>query len=338
MKPSRTYIIVRSRQLEGTFPGDAHTGAWCITALRINRGWGVPPESAWPYAGRAKAWPPMEPPNVDSLARPHRIWAYRRTRTLDECRAALANEHLVLVSLDITREWTKAPLGRIPKPNAAATVTGAHSILLVGYDDQGRVFRFVNSWGTTWGDRGYGLLPYDYFELLSDAWVMVADEGRSQLRRTAKATMHEWAVDASGVVVHGREFYDAENDETLAWCFIAERAGALDIEELFVRPDARHRGYGAEMCRAVNELAATKGLPLRLWVPYVDDTTDNQPRLAKVATRLGLVLVTSGVKWASRKGSEKSDKSPVVAIPGTIPRRPHIYWSATDTALDSNVK
>jgi hypothetical protein len=37
---SRLYGFVRSRQLDGTFPGDAGTGVWPITACRTERGWG----------------------------------------------------------------------------------------------------------------------------------------------------------------------------------------------------------------------------------------------------------------------------------------------------------
>jgi len=38
----------------------------------------------------------------------------------------------------------------------------AHYIALLGYDDAKGAFRFVNSWGTKWGQGGYGWLPYKY--------------------------------------------------------------------------------------------------------------------------------------------------------------------------------
>jgi C1A family cysteine protease len=42
------------------------------------------------------------------------------------------------------------------------TLLGGHAILLVGYDDKTKVFKFQNSWGVGWGDKGYGYIPYDY--------------------------------------------------------------------------------------------------------------------------------------------------------------------------------
>lgn len=39
-----------------------------------------------------------------------------------------------------------------------------HAILIVGYDDDLNAFKFVNSWGTSWGNDGYAWLNYNFFE------------------------------------------------------------------------------------------------------------------------------------------------------------------------------
>ena len=39
------------------------------------------------------------------------------------------------------------------------------------------MFKFVNSWGAIWGDKGFDYLPYSYVlnpELASDFWVSEA--------------------------------------------------------------------------------------------------------------------------------------------------------------------
>jgi hypothetical protein len=43
----------------------------------------------------------------------------------------------------------------------ADTVRGGHAVCIVGYRDDGR-FIVRNSWGTTWGDNGFGYLHPDY--------------------------------------------------------------------------------------------------------------------------------------------------------------------------------
>lgn len=100
---SAQYLFVRGRQLEGTFPGDAATGCWPITVNRIGRGWGVPPEDAWPYD--VSIWPPREPQNIDAIAKRYPGGRYQRVRTLEECKAVIAIQRSpVMVSLDITED------------------------------------------------------------------------------------------------------------------------------------------------------------------------------------------------------------------------------------------
>jgi len=53
--------------------------------------------------------------------------------------------------------------GIIPIPNTKTEkLLGGHAILLIGYDNNSKTFKFQNSWGTNWGDKGYGYIPYDY--------------------------------------------------------------------------------------------------------------------------------------------------------------------------------
>lgn len=51
--------------------------------------------------------------------------------------------------------------------SATPTVDGWHCVAFCGYDDGRSRFLFKNSWGTVWGDRGYGTVPYEYVDRLS---------------------------------------------------------------------------------------------------------------------------------------------------------------------------
>ena len=44
-----------------------------------------------------------------------------------------------------------------------------------GYDDAANLFIIRNSWGTTWGQKGYGTIPYAYLidpSLSADLWTI----------------------------------------------------------------------------------------------------------------------------------------------------------------------
>jgi C1A family cysteine protease len=73
--------------------------------------------------------------------------------------------------------------GDIPYRPTFDTIQGGQAVVAVGYDDQRLgstkgALQFRNSWGSDWGDEGYGWLPYAYVEeqLAADFWTIVSDE------------------------------------------------------------------------------------------------------------------------------------------------------------------
>jgi GNAT superfamily N-acetyltransferase len=52
--------------------------------------------------------------------------------------------------------------GLVPLPDPGERPVGFHSVRLVGHQDDGETWQFANSWGTEWGDEGYGKITDDY--------------------------------------------------------------------------------------------------------------------------------------------------------------------------------
>ena len=77
--------------------------------------------------------------------------------------------------------------GYIPYPKPTESVQGGHAVTIVGYDEKksgGGAFLIKNSWGTDWGERGYGWIPMKYFvkqenadaPLADDIWTIIKQE------------------------------------------------------------------------------------------------------------------------------------------------------------------
>jgi C1A family cysteine protease len=74
--------------------------------------------------------------------------------------------------------------GEIPFPLPQESAIGGHAVVAVGYSDSKKIANekgallIRNSWGATWGEAGYGWLPYRYVlsGLAVDFWSLVQSE------------------------------------------------------------------------------------------------------------------------------------------------------------------
>jgi hypothetical protein len=84
-----------------------------------------------------------------------RIASYHNLGTsLDVWRSWLANQGPILTRLGVDETWDHATqTGGVLKKYKPATVRGGHAVCLVGYTKDRFIVR--NSWGTTWGDKGF---------------------------------------------------------------------------------------------------------------------------------------------------------------------------------------
>ena len=313
------YSYVRSRQLEGTYPGSPETGVWPITAMRVGFGWGWILEREWPRA-QPLSWPPSaEPPGLDQLAKQHRINHYFRVRTLDECKRTLAFRGPVLASFELSEEWYDALDGVVPIPSASTRYVGAHSVLLVGYDDARQQFTFMNSWGASWGDEGFGYLPYETFEAAWDeGWFMdltYPDLPQPQSRFTERTWGFRFPH--SSFEYHCVELTDSLG-ERIGWALAVRRENPwLEVEELFVRPQFRNQGHGAQLIQAVQKRATQLGLSIRLWISYADIEPSNLAIVDRLIGPIGLVRSSSSERWAPMYASSHNELNT-----GWTPSRP----------------
>ena len=130
------------------------------SALDIARKFGVVPDLVLPFAS-GKLYP-GEAQTFYALAAQLRIASYFNLGTKPgDWRTWLATKGPILTRLGVDATWDNADATHgnldVYKPD---TVRGGHAVAFAGYTRDRFIVR--NSWGTTWGDKGYGYASLEY--------------------------------------------------------------------------------------------------------------------------------------------------------------------------------
>lgn len=178
--PSRLFIYYMLRKLEGTIQEDA--GGQIRNGMKAVNKFGFCTESAWPYIIEQFRTEPSKYSIKSALE--HRVLSYQRVPvTLNKVRMALAEDYPVVGGFCVYSSYFNAiaeTTGLVKMPRSSKNPLGGHAVLFVGYDDTTQLLKFRNSYGPSWGDRGYGYLPYDYIDtankLADDFWILKAKD------------------------------------------------------------------------------------------------------------------------------------------------------------------
>lgn len=197
---SRLFLYKVTRNLMHV-TGD--TGATLRKTMQAMTVFGVPPEEYWPYNTPPKPDYDVEPPafcysfalsyNAITYYRLDPAGVTDRQAILQRIKTNLSTGLPSMFGFTVYDSIRQAASngGKIPFPIRGERVLGGHAIDAVGYDDAMMIrnagpggvettgaLLIRNSWGTAWGDRGYGWLPYDYVlrGLAVDWWSMLKAE------------------------------------------------------------------------------------------------------------------------------------------------------------------
>jgi C1A family cysteine protease len=171
--PSRLFIYYNERVIEGTVSEDS--GAMIRDGIKAVAKLGAPDEKEWPYDISQFAVKPPDAVYADALK--DRAVRYARVpRTLLSMKRCLAKGFPFVFGFSVYESFESSAVektGKVPMPKTSEQQLGGHAVLAVGYDDKTKRFTVRNSWGSSWGLKGYFTMPYDYLlnpDLADDFW------------------------------------------------------------------------------------------------------------------------------------------------------------------------
>jgi len=131
-------------------------GTYLKSASDILRKYGAVTDSLLPFIISAAMYTGKEDPFFATAATRKIASYFNLQRNMVEWKSWLAMGRPILVGLTVDSTWDNATAtnGKLDtfKPS---TARGGHAVCLVGYRADGR-FIIRNSWGTGWGDKGFG--------------------------------------------------------------------------------------------------------------------------------------------------------------------------------------
>jgi C1A family cysteine protease len=161
-----TYYATRVNVLN--WKAEEDSGAYIRDAIKSVVKYGSCLENSFPYNGDWKGIPSIE--NYKEALN-YQALSYAKFETgnspserkllISTIKAGLNSGFPIVAGFTCYSNIWSGEKGVIPLKNNQ--IIGGHAILIVGYDDHTSMFKFKNSWTESWGDKGYGYLPYDYY-------------------------------------------------------------------------------------------------------------------------------------------------------------------------------
>jgi hypothetical protein len=170
----RSYLERQRRQVDLSDPGNRFSPYFVYTQIAPNCNSGARISDALAVQGQVGALPIRDygtancnqPPGPGDKARAtdYRIGGFRRVQPdkPDDIKGELARGRPVVFGMMVGQAFMSlrgTEIYDLPPKDAK----GGHAMILVGYDDAKQAFKVMNSWGSKWGDRGYGWISYRAF-------------------------------------------------------------------------------------------------------------------------------------------------------------------------------
>jgi C1A family cysteine protease len=165
MSPEFIYFYRSNKPNHGMYSRD-------VMSILLNKG--CCSEGELPYDEKNVDGPTEISATFVENAQNYRIKEYARVLTIEDLKTSLYQNGPCYISFPVYNQrpefWRQAN---------GENSSGGHAVTVVGYDNNGFIIR--NSWGTSFGDKGYVIYSYGDFGAHWDIWTVIDIRGSPKL-------------------------------------------------------------------------------------------------------------------------------------------------------------
>jgi len=171
--PAFVYNTIKSKE-----DVNCKKGSYIADAMYLIKNYGITKFNDFPYSDQKCSTKPsiygMQLAKQNKIATFLKLANWNNPYKLaDKVKKAIANKNPVVIGMRVSSSfykvagaWSGVQVGNV----------GGHAMVVIGYDDTkyGGAFELMNSWGSRWGNNGFGWVRYaDFEKYVKTAYVMV---------------------------------------------------------------------------------------------------------------------------------------------------------------------
>lgn len=202
-------------------------------------------------------------------AQKRRTSYYRRLYSIEDCMLGLQHTPLSM-SFDLFESIANCSDGNIKLPRIGEDQIGSHAVTIYGYSQKEKHFKFQNSWGAGWGNKGLGTLPFEYFNqgLVSEVWMSGIHAGNPAYNEESFYIKSKKNKKANVVVLYYRtsthkgfpiicfDVYLGDSNLIIGCAHIGViNEKELELEEFFLLPQYHRQGFGKNLLKLIEDWA-----------------------------------------------------------------------------------
>ena len=158
--PSRLMVYYNSRAVHGGTTSDV--GTYMRAALASIQKLGFCSEEVWPFdeskINKKPSWNAYRKGIHNRVVNGYYAIKQKGDARVERVKTAILDKRPIVFGMRIDRAFEQATGSNVIGV-PTGDIIGGHAMCIIGYDAEG--VDVVNSWGTSWGDQGYGKLSWD---------------------------------------------------------------------------------------------------------------------------------------------------------------------------------